>query len=235
MQKLITFIFLSLFILSCGAGQKSKLKLKVSNVATGGITMPGGIILYGHNNTSSEDISINMASGQEDIVLNNGDWDFFAVGWTGPENMEGSAKCGGANQILDGSDSSVYITITTANCNGPSGVSSKFISAGQFLNLSLWSCAAIPSSPTASTTCSSSVGNIGSFKISLIPEFEGVLDIPLSSKCYNVNSGTASTALSLPFLGSFYDVFFKSSVFAFAKAYFSKYTRTAGKNKLSPI
>ena len=168
--------------------------------------MPGGMLLYGYNNDSTEKISINFKNAQDSIVLENGDWDFFIIGWSGTNHMEGIVECGGTSSMLSGSDATIEFNISNAKCLAPDATGLKFISANQFLNFAINACNINPGTPTTGTTCTGNVGSTNSFKLSLrtsyIDEFGVKIDDALTSECYDLTSGNSTPPLILPFGGS---------------------------------
>ena len=133
-----TFLFI---LVSCGKKQSGNVKLKMhSAIAAAGIDMPGGIVLYGHNNTTSEDVAIEFGENQSNIILEYGEWDIFVVGWNGPNTVEGTMYCGGAALNIDSSEATLELTISNDLCTNPGANEQKFITATNYLNLSLNSC-----------------------------------------------------------------------------------------------
>ncbi len=204
-------------MISCGAEQEtSQLKVSVSSIAAAGVNMPGGMVLYGHNRTTQEKVSINFKDGQDNITLNNGSWNLFIVGWDGPNIMEGTAKCGGAFANLTGGDDEVNFSITNAKCLLPTSTESSFIDVNQFTAITIHSCTTNPGTPLVSSNCTGSEGTTNSVKVNLITDFVGNKDL-LNSECIDLATGVGTLPLNLPFGGQS-SSFFKTEIVAYNSA-----------------
>lgn len=114
--KILLLIFL--FILgSCAKSAKPRtVKLMVaSNTSAITASISGGLILKLEKGTGESNI-VELAAAPYDVVLANGDWTVYAIGFSGPGAWAGNAYCGQAKTTLDGNDATVTINATTANC-----------------------------------------------------------------------------------------------------------------------
>jgi hypothetical protein len=116
----IFLIIISLFILgSCSKVAKPRtVKLTIasnSNAITAKPAIDGGLILKLVKSTG-EISYVDMPAPPYDVVLANGDWTLYAVGFTGSAAWSGTTYCGQAQATLNGTDATVTINATTPEC-----------------------------------------------------------------------------------------------------------------------
>lgn len=205
-MKLFTTLLFIFILIGCAEKPVDKVKVKVSAISAAGIDMPGGMLLYGHNNSTQEKYSTVFENGQDTVLLNNGEWDLFIVGWKGPSNMEGEVKCGAVKALLEGEDTEVAITVSNDKCINPGNRELKFIQPNQFQPFNLNSCSEIPATLSSGSTCYDNQGGVKSFRLKLITKFaneEGlVVKKSLSSNCYELSEAQINASLLLPYGGS---------------------------------
>ena len=115
---LITFLAISLASCSQGTGETSaSLKVSMGAIAGAPASFPGGLMLYGVSGDKA--FGRVMGSDSIDELIPNGTWNFYAVGWDGPNAMEGKVFCGFVGNVnLNGDPVQVNLNATNANCNG---------------------------------------------------------------------------------------------------------------------
>jgi hypothetical protein len=204
--KILSALLLATILISCsGKRETSNVKVSVSSIAAAGVNMPGGMLLYGHNHFTKEKVSIKFKSGQDFIVLENGEWDLFIVGWNGSENMEGTAECGGTHANLNGEEVDVEFNISADRCLNPTVAESKFIKTNQFKALTINSCDPNPGAPSTSTFCTAMAGGVESVRVSLLTEYRNEKDVhikeDLPGKCYNLAATSVDLSTVIPFGG----------------------------------
>ena len=128
------FLLLSLLctLISCGGSKVTKAEFVVGKgFAISNSGYEGGLTIYGRHLTTNESFAYSSLpnSGQNQIVLDlaKGSWSFGVVGWSGGgsgNNLQGSAYCGGVDQVdLSSASQTINLSATIANC-----LSSKFAS-----------------------------------------------------------------------------------------------------------
>lgn len=194
MKYLIIFSIVAL-IASCGGSSKSNAQLSLSFVTAGGVNMPGGLLLYGYNRTTSKASSYKFTNSNRSFILENGTWDFFVIGWSGTENLEGNVYCGGSVSTLEGGDIPINIQLAQGKCNNPSSHLQKIIGFNEFKSLRFYSCKNMPATIDAGTNCSSNNGNINSLRLQLRTSGD---EQQITSKCFDISSNP-STGIKIPY------------------------------------
>lgn len=222
---LFIFMFASLFI---GCSQKSKtptdFKMTLAGLSTTDTGFNGGITLKGNN--GSDRFSIGLTPSEIDsfsIELPDGDWKFMAIGWLndgGQGLMTGQARCGYAQSSIDGSDTSVSMSLSQSNCidnkiSADTSADTTQTNGFWFKKLKLISCLN-PQSITAGDLCNGPElhrlpGESASVRIVSpgLSTFSSSMS-GLRSKCFSnqgalsgdMSSGETPTSLRLPFSGS---------------------------------
>lgn len=221
MKNKITFISISAIIImsatvmlftSCGNdGPKTNLTTKITisgggktakNITGNGVTLDGGLVVYGRNNSTSPRQMFSKVLANEfrpfSIALSKGQWEFFAIGWEGTSVTEsdpftGYVRCAVSGINIDGTQESLSIVIdlSNENCFTKPIFSSGFynISAAGTINnagekkfptLGIIPCATeLTDSVLSAGNCDANVGPFNSYKIvwheysfGLIPEEE---------------------------------------------------------------
>lgn len=96
--KIVLLLF-SLFLFSC-AGKKensASVRLNLSALlASGSISLNGGVLIMGHTLDDNENIYLGVPNGASDhiVELKKGKWEFGVVGWAGNVPMTGAVRCG---------------------------------------------------------------------------------------------------------------------------------------------
>lgn len=169
MKKLIfTMLGLTLLLTSCSKeGGKTQAKLSLS---LGGITNltssygAGGTILFGRSATG-ELFGKVVAGSEENLILPNGDWTFYAFMWEGLaagsttlSMMNGKVRCAKTMAKLGGTDVTLNFNLTNSNCTDPEFSNGKINQADasgiRFADIFLDECDEIitPNSPNATAT-----------------------------------------------------------------------------------
>lgn len=111
-------------IISC-AGKKensSTVKLNLSALlASGSISMNGGVIIMGHSLDDSEEIFLGVPNGAFDHILElkKGRWEFGVVGWIGSVPMTSTVRCGYSGVVDINSDNfDVKLNLARGVCKG---------------------------------------------------------------------------------------------------------------------
>ena len=115
-------LLIPLFLVgSCGMPQ-SKTTLKISSsMAVTNYTYSGGLVFYGRSSGGkffSVPVAYQAGSGQNqaEIILDKGDWTFAAVGWNGPNILEGTSKCAVSNVKISSDTQTVELDLESSNC-----------------------------------------------------------------------------------------------------------------------
>ena len=120
MKAIILLLTIHLFQ-SCAPSPETPTSVKVSfGAAT--VDFPGGVYVIGKHRQTGAKFSHEIASGQIDLNLINGTWDFVAVGWEGGSNFTGNIKCGKSlGTGLNGTPVEVNLTLESGECMGVAG------------------------------------------------------------------------------------------------------------------
>ncbi len=143
-MKLISIIIILITFTSCSGkkrGDKTNTKLVLGGLIAG---QTGGLMLYGKNNSGGEFFAraiTTIADGN--LELNNGNWSFAAIGWSGASAFTGTSRCGHIEGLdLIGDDTNINLTLSTAGCHNPLfGPRLSRGSNDQFKPLRLFHCA----------------------------------------------------------------------------------------------
>lgn len=204
MPKIISLIILSLIFVSCSGKKREQTKVLYTASLIGGVSFSGSLAVWGSSDNGDEiAIPFGAISSADQFNIPNGNWTFFAIGWEGANNFEGTTKCGQASVTLGGGEATVSLTLNAANCSGSSFTSPSHVVSNQFLPLKIIGCYN-PGVLTSGETCSNSnKANISSIKVKLL---SNTLDpsktlAPVYSQCFfevGPSSGVHTTALTLP-------------------------------------
>ncbi len=124
MRQVITFLFLLLWLTSCGRGKGTT---KTNILVLGAIgSADGGLIVYGQNSNTDQYFAYRHTNASEDKVLEleNGSWNFRAIAWEGPNAFGGAPKCARlSNKELNGEEVTIDFELTNDQCH-PGGLQS---------------------------------------------------------------------------------------------------------------
>lgn len=123
-----------LFLISCSKTSETPTRLKLYLAGLG--TMPtgvgdGGAILFGKS-SDGKSFGKKILTTEEVLDIPNGQWKFYAVFWDATSTMmAGNAYCAKSSATLSGTDVTVNLNATNANC-----ADSEFSNNQHFTNLS---------------------------------------------------------------------------------------------------
>jgi hypothetical protein len=111
---LLAFLLLNL---ACSKAKTTESKFVISlSSLTAGLTFSGGGYLEIKNTTSGEILSYDLLTS-DTVQLPHGSWDFYFVGFEGPNEWEGPHKCGQTQVNLSLPEQTIDIEVTTAQCS----------------------------------------------------------------------------------------------------------------------
>lgn len=190
---LLTVCFLAMLLTSCGK-EANKNKTKIIFQTGAAVDYPAGAIVYAQKQDSEEKLAINVASTPE-ILLANGNWNFYGVVWSGATGLDGTVSCALTSKNLQGGSTTVDLYLSQAACNDSAYSPSSFLFNNQPFSLSLTSCHDLSTVLSGSSLCTS--GNAGvsaSYLVSVLDYrgfgFTGVTPQtnPLNSSCITASS-----------------------------------------------
>lgn len=206
MRHLIILFGLLLFSFGCSKTQTTPTSLKVF---IGGLQgMPtgigdGGAILYGRSKDGK--LFGRMIKGNDELVeIPNGDWMFYAFFWdTSSTALDGKVYCAKSPAALTGTDVTVNLNATNANCSDPEFSNNRVYQTGsplvnRFADFYLEDCDNLVA---GSYTCGlHNQGNALSYRY-VFSEFKKSPDTPflfspnkILSACQIVGEGTGQSA-----------------------------------------
>lgn len=195
---------------SCGGG-KATAKLEVSKAFA--VTNPyfgGGLMVFGKNSATGQRFSIALDSSlQKTVSLDQGTWDFFAMGWDGNTGSNikfgGTKYCGMTTQTLS-SASTVELVVDQTKCSDvnfkdqvqPSVV--KVLTCGAFYDYTQNTNTFSPvNTSTLDNYCDSLPMDLQSqfthYRLVALEYLNGVITPKFQSACTPVVSGTFSFPL----------------------------------------
>lgn len=124
------FLVISLFLLAACSNSKNAtpvgFKLTLSSITTGlGANGEGGFVIYGKSTTGAAFGKVITSATPPAMTIPNGTWTFYGLAWDGTPGatdedkaMRGTVRCANSGTIvLDGSATSVNLTLTNDNCD----------------------------------------------------------------------------------------------------------------------
>lgn len=129
-KKLFLLLSLITLISSCSKGVEktsAKLSLKLAGIVnlSSGIGS-GGAILFGKN-AAGETFGKKIDATEVDIDIPNGAWVFYALMWSNDSTpMNGKVHCGKSINQLNGTATTISMSLTNANCTDPEFSGGKF-------------------------------------------------------------------------------------------------------------
>lgn len=159
------------------------------------------------------------------LFLDNGLWKIYAVGWTGPNIMEGTVRCGEVRAELSGGNQEISLTLDQNTCANGRFAAASLISGNQFLPLEIKTCMnTLPIVAGANNCDGTNLGVGRSFRVSYPRYIGGPINAPpppqgeLVSACIPMavsSTFNTTTALKLPFGAPTPDLFFPLNVTAY--------------------
>lgn len=201
--NLSLFLFIAL-LFSCSRQQKTTLLItKGANVE---VNQDGGIMVWGYHHDSGENMAISIQgnNNSREVKLKIGEWDFFAVGWTGSNSLEGTNRCAIESVKLHGAKQNLSLTLNKSTCSNGGFSNSENIGAdNQFKKLQLSDCVSAAGLNSISSDEDSSCSNInsgaGSFRLIFYEVDESqVSGYGIKSACQIFNRSVASSDLLIP-------------------------------------
>ena len=208
---------IALILLSaCGGKKVASAKFTLNAAAlVAGSNPAGGVFIFGTNGTDKFGMSVTAAQAQNlNVELPFGDWSFASVAWLnniGNGPMTGKTRCGVAAAKIEGSEATIALNLTHAECASAFFTSAPFqdaVSFGgetTFKKLTLQSClnpVGVVSGFCDGSTLERLPGEHVSFKVVAASHSTFGAGLPsLQSACFNVgamNAGQVVTELRLP-------------------------------------
>lgn len=201
-----------LSIQSCGPKKSSEAQFVINlGAMTGSGDYPGGVIIYGHNSSGTQRFSRPITNVSYNIELENGEWSFYSLTWSGLSVFEGDLKCAHTVARLNGDPLTISLTPQIATCDSEKFSPPIFRENGLIQPLKFITCSDL-SSHISDPTCSQSPGLHQSVEV-VLNSYEGRTSIDksqfgnsLKSKCINLNNGLSSTTLKVPMGSPFLDI-----------------------------
>ena len=204
MTKFLTLFILSLIFVSCSGKKREQTKVVYTASLIGGVSFSGSLAIWGSNDHGDNlAIPFGTTSTADTINIPNGNWTFFAIGWEGANNLEGSTKCGQSSATLNGGESTINLTLNAVNCSSSNFSNPSHLSGNQFLPLKIIGCFNPGALASASTCSNSNKADISSVKVKIE---SNTLDpsktySSIHSECFDEDSATSgvhNTPLTLP-------------------------------------
>lgn len=120
MKTITSLLFILLLMTACG-GKKAQTTFSLNAGALfSGSTPVGGVVILGKSGVHKFSVGLTAAQANTfSIDLPQGEWNFIAMAWLdqlGEGVMSGKARCGLITQEIQGSDSSVALSLTNESC-----------------------------------------------------------------------------------------------------------------------
>lgn len=117
MKKLLTTLC-ALIVVGCAAkGEKTSAELELFSGHLAISSYTGGVMLWGTSSDGQNAFGQLLTSNTFEIELNNGTWNFVAIGWDGGTPMTGTPHCAAAKGIaLNGTAVAVDLSLSNASC-----------------------------------------------------------------------------------------------------------------------
>lgn len=195
---IILMLVLALILVSsCSNKSKensTRLRFYTSNFVDGGDTQTGGMMIYGR------EFGLGLSWGKKvnqdmEFWLDNGDWQFFVIGWDGSAPLRGNVRCGHVGRRLEGGDEDIMIEISQDLCSDPAFGFPEFRqNDGAFKPLKLTTCSSHPEA--SEIACDIRPGIARSYRV-VLPEFEitpkSYWHVPgIVTSCFNNNMNSDS-------------------------------------------
>lgn len=141
MFKTLILLYLVFFIHGCGQKKSVEAEFVISfGALTDNSALSGGVIIYGHNSTVTQRFSQVITSSNFNIELDNGDWNFYALSWSGPNKLKGELKCAHSFVKLNGEPTTIPLNVSSSSCNSDKFSADTFRENGLIQELKLQSC-----------------------------------------------------------------------------------------------
>ena len=215
MKKNLFLLPLLLLLQSCffgGSKTNATLKISSSFIFSG---QTGGVVLYLINKDTNTQRAISLINNQIVLELDNGNWDFAALGWDGSSPLTGSLSCAKKSVVLGDSDANISLSLNASTCDDNFFSPPAYRVNNLTNTLRLINCSVIQGA-TSGSNCDNSNRGIGSsyrVKILATPDVSinslgtlnyGQLD-SLKTSCI-ISNGTpnsiTNTGIKLPFGGT---------------------------------
>ncbi len=165
-SRLLLISLSSIVFVACSQNKK-EISIDVSQLSLSGDSL-GGVMVWAINKKGDRFATVvNSGNPDQKISVPLGQWDFYAIGWSGPGHLEGDSLCGHASKELLEDEEQVSIVAKPINCQLANYSKPNMITGNSFKPIRLVTCADFDSvSPFLD--CDSSPGGVLSFKVSLL-------------------------------------------------------------------
>lgn len=219
---------LSFFLGGCGKQLSSPTKVLFSLPQKAAGDLTGGVVIYGIGpNGARFGIGLQQRLDSRFLELLNGGWKFLAIGWEGPNKLQGTARCGIVEKNLIGGATQVEFLLTPFQCTAPEfSASGEARNGDQFAALRVVSCSHLGTVDGATSYCNYPLDTIGSgrsFQVIMMEYGGGRGIVPgLTSLCFNNpnyqnTSQLDFTGINIP-LGGAHSELFVTKIISFGES-----------------
>jgi hypothetical protein len=210
-MKWLLIFSLIFALLGCTGGPKNQAKLEVS-AAFLNANLNAGLMLYIINKDKNTQRSIKLTGNTITVQLEDGNWDFAVLAWSGSSPMSGNLECAKASRSFKNSNEEIRLTLGVSDCDSDFFAPAVYRSS-TIKKLDLVNCTSISDITSDSSPCSK--GPALSYKVRLLGHRErAVSDLPslsipivpkpvheLVSECFDLNTSNSitNTNLTIPF------------------------------------
>jgi parallel beta-helix repeat protein len=177
-MKWLLIFSLIFALLGCTGGPKNQAKLEVS-AAFLNANLNAGLMLYIINKDKNTQRSIKLTGNTITVQLEDGNWDFAVLAWSGSSPMSGNLQCAKASRTFKNSNEEIRLTLGVSDCDSdffaPAVYRSLNDTTTPIKKLDLVNCTSTSSITSAGSPCSK--GPALSYKVKLL----GHPDRPISS------------------------------------------------------
>jgi hypothetical protein len=115
--KIFATFLIGIFLSGCTGKPASSRKLEVSFGALEAGNVGGGAILRVENAATGAYTDVDLTVPPFSVMVADGKWNFYFVGFLGPGSWAGGTECGGALGVTLGpTTSAIDITVNAGNC-----------------------------------------------------------------------------------------------------------------------